>query len=1417
MKKPVEILRLGLDVGSTTVKVAALDPGGQLVYQDYMRHYSDLYTSVERILSSARTALGDRTAAVACTGSGGLAVSGRLGIPFVQEVVAAARTVRALIPRTDVAIELGGEDAKITYFEGTVEQRMNGTCAGGTGAFIDQMATLMGTDAQGLNELAARHRVIYPVAARCGVFAKSDVQPLLNEGASREDIAASIFQAVVNQTIGGLACGRPIRGNVAFLGGPLSFLPELRKLFAQTLKLTPAQIIEPENGKLFVAMGCALLAEETSVVSLQALASGWAAARNRDGQGFTTPTLAPLFENEDELAAFRARHEKAAVRRRELAGYRGDCFLGVDAGSTTTKMALLSDDGALLTEYYALNHGNPLGVMAGFLRDLYARLPEGARIARSAVTGYGESLVQAAFGVDEGEVETVAHVRAAAHFDPQVDFLLDIGGQDMKCMFVDEGVITRVILNEACSSGCGSFIESLAESMGLSAGEFARTALGARHPMDLGTRCTVFMNSRIKQVQKEGADLADISAGLSYSVIKNALFKVIKLRGADALGGHVVVQGGTFLNDAVLRALEKITGREVTRPVIAGLMGAFGAALIARERYAPGMSTTLASARDADAFTVRMTHTRCRGCENACLLSINTFPGGRRHLSGNRCERGAGESRIRSTLPNIYQQKLTRLFTYAPLPRERALRGVVGLPRALNMYENYPFWFTFFTELGFRVELSGVSSKKIFEKGLESIPSESECYPARLVHGHIMDLIERGVDFIFYPCVPYEYKEQDKANNHYNCPIVATYAENIKNNVESVRDGSVRLLRPFVTLHDPGVLAGQLAGELGGMGVSRQEIAAAVRAAVREQRRFRDDIRRMGDEAMAGVVRGEYPGIVLVGRPYHIDEEIHHGIPGIVGQLGFAVFTEDSVSHMAPGYQPLRVLDQWMYHSRLYAAAHVAGRTAGLELVQLNSFGCGLDAITTDQVEEILKSYGKTYTLIKIDEVSNLGAARIRLRSLRAVVDERRRQAAPDAGPSRYHAFRPAVFGKHMTGYTVIAPQMSPIHFTLLEHSFRHSGITLTILPEVSRGAVETGLRYVNNDACYPAIIVIGQLMEALESGKYDLNRLAVMITQTGGSCRASNYMGLLRKALRDAGLAHIPAISLNTLGLEDHPGFRITPRFFMSAMMAVLYGDLFSRMVLRTRPYEKTPGAADALHRRWEQAAVRNLHDVSLLRFRRNTRAIIRDFEALDLRDVRRPRVGVVGEILVKYHPDGNNRLVELLESLGAEAVVPDLYDFVLCGVYNAVYRFRRMFPSRRGVLLNETILALLELLRRPIRRQLQKSRRFDPITPIAETARNAKPFLSIGNQSGEGWFLTGEMVSLIKEGVPNIVCTQPFACLPNHVVGKGTIRCLRDAYPHANIVPIDYDPGDTSVNQINRIELMLSIARERARAGGE
>lgn len=941
---------LGIDIGSTTVKIAILDENDTLVFSDYERHFANIQETLADLLQKAEDQLGELTLCPVITGSGGLTLANHLEVPFVQEVIAVSTSLQKLAPKTDVAIELGGEDAKIIYFEnGNVEQRMNGICAGGTGSFIDQMASLLQTDAPGLNEYAKHYKALYPIAARCGVFAKTDIQPLINDGATKEDLSASIFQAVVNQTISGLACGKPIRGHVAFLGGPLHFLSELKTAFIRTLKLDDEHIIAPDNSHLFAAIGSALNAKQNVTVSLTELKERMRTTIKLD---FEVERMEPLFATEDDYQAFHDRQSAYRVKTGDLSTYKGKCFLGIDAGSTTTKTALVSEDGTLLYSFYSSNNGNPLKTTINSIKEIYSLLPEDAEIAFSCSTGYGEALIKAALLLDEGEVETVSHYYAAAFFDPEVDCILDIGGQDMKCIKIRNQTVDSVQLNEACSSGCGSFIETFAKSLNYTVQDFAKAALFAKHPIDLGTRCTVFMNSKVKQAQKEGAEVSDISAGLAYSVIKNALYKVIKVSDASELGKHIVVQGGTFYNDAVLRSFEKIANCQAIRPDIAGIMGAFGAALIARERYQEGEKTSMLSIDQINSLQYTTSMANCRGCTNNCRLTINKFSGGRKYISGNRCERGLGKEKNKDHIPNLFDYKYKRIFSYEPLSADKATRGQVGIPRVLNMFENYPFWYTFFTELKYQVVLSPTSTRKIYELGIESIPSESECYPAKLAHGHVTWLIRNGVKFIFYPCIPYERNEFPDAVNHYNCPIVTSYAENIKNNVDELSDPSITFRNPFLAFTSEDILTNRLVEEF--QDIPAAEVKAAAHKAWEELAAVHTDIQKKGEETLQYLKETGRRGIVLAGRPYHIDPEIHHGIPDMINSYGIAVFTEDSVAHLGHLERPIRVNDQWMYHSRLYSAANFVKTREDLDLIQLNSFGCGLDAVTTDQVASIL-------------------------------------------------------------------------------------------------------------------------------------------------------------------------------------------------------------------------------------------------------------------------------------------------------------------------------------------------------------------------------------------------------------------------------------------------------------------------------
>lgn len=1398
---------LGIDIGSTTVKIAILDKDENLLFADYKRHFANIQETLADLLQEAWEEHGEMTLHPVITGSGGLTLANHLGVPFVQEVIAVSSSLQKLAPQTDVAIELGGEDAKIIYFEnGNVEQRMNGICAGGTGSFIDQMASLLQSDASGLNEYAKNYKALYPIAARCGVFAKTDIQPLINDGATKEDLSASIFQAVVNQTISGLACGKPIRGHVAFLGGPLHFLSELKKAFIRTLKLDDEHTIVPENSHLFAAIGSALNAREEVQVSLTEMKDR---LRNSIKLDFEVARMEPLFPTEEDYQAFHKRQSTYKVKTGELASYKGNCYLGIDAGSTTTKTALVGEDGSLLYSFYSNNNGNPLKTTIRSIQEIYKLLPSDARIAYSCSTGYGEALIKAALLLDEGEVETVSHYYAAAFFDPEVDCILDIGGQDMKCIKIKNKTVDSVQLNEACSSGCGSFIETFAKSLNYSVQDFAKAALFAKHPIDLGTRCTVFMNSKVKKAQKEGAEVSDISAGLAYSVIKNALYKVIKVSDASELGSHIVVQGGTFYNDAVLRSFEKIANCEAIRPDIAGIMGAFGAALIARERFEEGKETSMLSIEKINGLKYTTSMANCRGCTNNCRLTINKFSGGRQYISGNRCERGIGKEKNRDHIPNLYEYKYKRIFSYEPLSADKASRGKVGIPRVLNMFENYPFWFTFFTELKYEVVLSPTSTRKIYELGIESIPSESECYPAKLTHGHISWLLKNGVKFIFYPCIPYERNEFPDAVNHYNCPIVTSYAENIKNNVDELNDPSIDFRNPFMAFTSEQILTDRLVEVF--QEIPSQEVRQAAHKAWEELAQTHRDIQAKGEETLKYLEETGRRGIVLAGRPYHIDPEIHHGIPDLINSYGIAVFTEDSVSHLGEVERPIRVNDQWMYHSRLYAAANFVKTRDDLDLIQLNSFGCGLDAVTTDEVYEILERSGKIYTCLKIDEVNNLGAARIRVRSLLAALRAKDKQREKRIiQPS---SIEKVVFTKEMRkNYTILCPQMSPFHFSLFQAAFNASGYHFEVLPTDSRSSVDIGLKYVNNDACYPSLIVVGQIMEALLSGKYDLNRTAVIMSQTGGGCRASNYIAFIRRALKKAGMEQVPVISVNLSGLESNPGFKLTLPLVKRVVYGAVFGDVLMKCVYRMRPYELEKGIVNRKHKIWEQRVISFLSGdgMSHSRFKHMCREMIHEFDTIPISDERKPRVGIVGEILVKFLPAANNHLAELLEAEGAEAVVPDLIDFISYCFYNQNFKVENLGFQKKKATMGNWGIKGIDWVRNAADEAFRQSRHFAPSADIRQLADMASPIVSPGNQTGEGWFLTGEMLELLHADVPNIVCIQPFGCLPNHIVGKGVIKEIRRTYPQANIVAIDYDPGASEVNQLNRIKLMLSTAQK-------
>lgn len=1412
-------LSLGLDVGSTTVKAVLLD-GEDILFADYRRHNADVRGELARLLDDVHDAYPDALVKVAMTGSGGLGVAQAMGVQFVQEVIASTEAIERMNPDVDVMIELGGEDAKITYLHPVPEQRMNGTCAGGTGAFIDQMATLLKVDATGLNDLAKDYKNLYPIASRCGVFAKTDVQPLLNQGAAHSDIAASVFQAVATQTVAGLACGRPIRGKVIFLGGPLHFLSELRAAFERVLGDSVDDYVTPDNGQLYVALGAAMLVEGPAL-ALPHLVKSLEAARHVDS---SAKTMRPLFATPEEKAEFDQRHAQTMVPVSTLDGVHGPLWLGIDAGSTTIKSVVLDSDGTIVYSTYGSNEGNPVDAAVGIARDVLSALPEDAYIARSCVTGYGEELVKSALHADEGEIETMAHFRAAAKVCPGVTSVIDIGGQDMKFLKIRNGAVDSIAVNEACSSGCGSFLQTFAATMSIGIEDFAKAGVESQAPVDLGSRCTVFMNSSVKQAQKEGASLGDISAGLSYSVVRNALYKVMKLRDAGELGDKVVVQGGTFLNDAVLRAFELLTDVEVVRPNISGLMGAYGAALTARKHSEPGQRSAMMD-RDLDAFSYSSEQRECKLCQNHCKLTITTFDDGGRQVSGNRCDRGASlEARPKkSEIPNLYDYKYRRMFAYRRLTDKKATRGEIGIPRSLGMYEDYPLWFTILTSLGFKVVISGRSNHDLFATGMESIPSENVCYPAKLSHGHIEWLLKKGIKTIFMPCVSYEVKQFKEADNSFNCPIVAFYPQVLKNNIDRLADDDITFLNPFVNLDNPDKLVDRLMETFEPWGVTLAEMKSAVAAGYEEMDKVHADIKAEGDRALQYMREHNMHGIVLAGRPYHIDPEINHGIPEMITTLGMAVLSEDCLTAgMTESLRQgsLRVRDQWTYHTRLYEAAHLVTKEPDLSLVQLNSFGCGVDAITTDQVQEILEQVGDIYTVLKIDEVSNLGAAKIRMRSLQAANKER-----PAIDPMREIDTTQAdpVFGlEERKTHTIYVPQLSPVHVRLYSQVAQRAGYNMVCLEHASKEDIECGLKYVNNDACYPAIMVVGQLVNKFISGGADPDHSTVAITQTGGMCRATNYAGMLRKALKDAGYPQIPVLAASLQGLEQHPGFKLTAGIIRRVIQATVLGDLLQTCLLRVRPYERDEGAAMALYDHW-QAIVGEYfrdggHSKTLGRrvsYGWLVKHIVAEFDALPLLDIpRKPRVGVVGEILVKFQPDANNDAVRVIEQEGCEAVLPGLAAFFLQSMYSGEFRYEIMgLGTKKAMWGSKFGVWAIEEYEKPVRKALAATNgKFDVPATIAEVAADAEQVISLGTQAGEGWLLVGEMIELIKSGTPNIICAQPFACLPNHVVGRGMFKELRRQYPEANVVSIDYDPGASEVNQLNRIKLMVATAHKNA-----
>ena len=1412
---------LGIDLGSTTIKYVLLDEKGTTLARKYLRHQSAVVETLRQMLSDLdkEVDIGAEGVRVLFSGSGALGLAQQVKAAFVQEVVAASIYLKNRAPGLDAAIELGGEDAKLLYLSNGVELRMNEACAGGTGAFIDQMASLLDTDAAGLDALAVSANVSHPIASRCGVFAKTDVVALFNNGVPKSEVARSVFDAVVEQTVSGLACGRALKGRIAFLGGPLSFLKGLREAFVRKLQTPGTEFLQFEDAHFSVAWGAAWRGFEESAAEVKN-ARVWESIGELndalEGLKLTVANeieLVPLFADDAEREAFKARHAKNKAPCADIARAQGDLFLGIDLGSTTIKGVVLDSDSRIVHSWYEQNEGNPLEKLFVQMRDLMGRIPEGASIRAAATTGYGADLARAAIGAQFAEVETLAHQRAAVAFDPETTYVIDIGGQDMKCLDVHDGLIRSVKLNEACSSGCGSFLQTFARQLNLSLEEFVEAAMRSRHPCDLGTRCTVFMNSKVRQAQRDAAPIEDIAAGLCRSIVRNALYKVLRIHDVKELGGHVLVQGGTFLNDAVLRAFEQQTGLNVIRPDISGLMGAYGAALIARERTLADTPALNLAVEELDASRVKVREFRCKGCTNHCQLKMNRFPSGQKFFSGNRCDFAMKSGGLKGKQhKGFVDWKMALLFGEdefdAPtLTKVDPAAPVVGIPRVLNVYEHFPYWKALFHALGMRVVLSPPSEHGTGMLGNDTIPSQTLCFPAKLAHGHLAQLVRAGVKAVWFPCVPREGTPAKEADARFACPVVGGYPEALKLNTEEAFPG-VRLHVPFLDLTvDKTVETAVLSAfpEL-----KPHDVRRAIRAGREALELYRTRVRAKGEELWRRHLASGEPLIVLAGHPYHIDPLINHGIPALIESMGVEVVTEDAVAHLAKIPEHLEVVNQWTFHSRLYRAAQLVKDSSFAELVQLVSFGCGLDAITSEQIKRQLDSAGKIYTMLKIDEGDTLGAARIRLRSLLAAVSDRharRKGLTPVVEVSEEPVVDPeAVPAKRRKIY---APQMAPLHFPILAGALKGLGWDVEVLPDVSPRAIELGLAHVNNDACYPAIVVIGQLLEAATAPDFDAEHSALLLAQTCGPCRATNYPGLLKWALKDVGLEKLPVVCLSASSMHGVEHLELGLKGFHRLMIALLYGDLLQRLTLHVRAYELERGSTEPLTQKW----IARGREVSArgdgAAFAHDAPQMVRDFLALPMSREKKPRVGIVGEILLKYHPRANLDIVDEIINEGAEPVLGDITNFVIYCLNDNVYQARSFGGSKIKGGFSWLLIKHYESLRRP----LLEAVRGTPVEGnmgLSQGLDDIRGFISEGQQAGEGWLLTAEMIDFIRTGTPNVVCLQPFGCLPNHITGKGVMRRLRSDYPQANLCAIDFEAGTSKSNVANRLKLFIAQAKE-------
>jgi len=1403
----------GLDIGSTTAKMAVVNKQGDIVFSAYQRHHTRIYETIDHILIDALNQLGNCSVAMQITGSAGIGISEKTGIPFIQEIIATDIFIKDHHPEVKTLIDIGGEDSKMIFFneDRLPDIRMNGNCAGGTGAYIDQIATLLNIETQALNSLAANHHTIYPIASRCGVFAKTDVQNLLSRKIPREDIAASVFHAVAIQCMNTLARGFSIKQKIMLCGGPFTFLSEMGRIFLKAIKLEHSDLAIPERPELLPALGAAFgKPSPTFRRGLREIRSILEAAKNLPSTAENR--LEPLFSDQNEFENWKEAHADIKIKKLSLANYdQPICFIGIDSGSTTTKITVTGLADELLFSWYQNNKGNPVDTVIDGLQQLSAEVrrhnPQ-LKVGKTTVTGYGEDLIRAAFGIDKGVVETIAHYTAARHISPEVTFVLDIGGQDMKAIFIENGIINRIELNEACSSGCGSFIETFGNSLNYHVSDFAEIACQAEAPCDLGTRCTVFMNSKVKQSLRENASPAEISAGLSYSVIKNCLFKVLKLNNMSELGDHIVLQGGTFKNQAIVRALEKLSGKSVMYSDIPELMGAYGAALIARQAYEQeSRSSTFVGLSNLDVvnnYSTKQLH--CKGCENSCVITRFSFGKERTFFSGNKCEKFFGsrgqesESRF-----NFYQYKQDLLFNRSRTRVERPLL-TIGMPRVLNIFENFPFWHTLLTSCGIDVRLSSPSTMKLAEKGLGTVMSDSICFPAKLVHGHIIDLVEQNVDRIFYPMVMYEKKEFSDDNNSFNCPIVSSYPEVIDSAINPAQNYQIPFDKPVITFNDRSLLMKTCHIYLKQFGISKAKVRKALEKALAAQQSYKTALWEKGAEIIRAAIQNNRLLIVLAGRPYHADPLINHKTPEILTRLGADVITEDALPLTDDDkFDPVHVITQWSYPNRIYRAAQwTITQPDNIQFIQFNSFGCGPDALVTDEAKEILKSVRKNYTLIKIDEISSTGSVRLRLRSM---VESLKLKKATEK-PSPIERKTTPIFTTKDKKRTILAPYFADNYSPLIPAVFKLAGYNVINLPKPDRASVDLGLQHANNDICYPATIIIGDIIKALQTGNYNHDEIAIGITQTGGQCRASNYLALIKKALLATGFGDIPVISVTTSqGLNDQPGFKIEwSKMLKILFLGLIIADSLAKMYYAIAPREKNRGESARLHMAYLQEAETIILNKDYPGVDDFLKRAVNDFNQIEILPEECQKIGIVGEIYIKYNSFGHQKIVDWLIENRVEAVVPPLIDFFTQDLMNAIADRRANLNKRQ---FSDVLVLALEYyinhFQNRINRILSEFRFPSSFHNIRDISKKAAKILSLANQFGEGWLIAAEIASFADEGVDSVISLQPFGCIANHVISKGIETKIRTMYPNMNLLFLDFDSGTSEVNVLNRLHFMV------------